>query len=312
MLLTNKKIFYIFCFMNILVTNNTFGHIGGSETYAYTFIEELKKRNFNVDAMPGMTINGKIGEMVRGLGVDINPQPKHNNYDAVLGSHTSTMIKVKHLSCPIVQTCHGVYVEPEQPSPYANIYVSISDEVKNHLKNKGYESTIIYNGVNLDRFKPTKKINKELKVVLSLSQSQSLNNTLKRVCDSLGLQFKYRNKYSNPIFNIENEINEADLVVTLGRGAYESMACGRPVLVLDQRPYVSKSPIGDGMVTIDNINELMKYNCSGRLTNTVYSDQMIINEFKKYDHTIGEFLRVFAERELDIKKQVDKYLNLIL
>lgn len=297
--------------MNILVTNNTFGHIGGSETYAYTFIEELIRRGFNVDALPGHNVNGKIGDMVRGLGVDITPNPKHDNYDMVLGSHTSTMVKVKNLTCPIVQTCHGVYVSPEQPSPYANIHVSISEEVKNHLQQKGYESTIIYNGVNLERFKPIRKINKELKVVLSLSQHQPMNNVLKRVCDRLGLQFKYRNKFSNPIFNIENEINEADLVVTLGRGAYEAMACARSVLVLDQRPYVPKPPIGDGMVTIDNINDLMKYNCSGRLTNEVYDEQKILNELKKYDYTVGDFLRDFAERELDIKKQVDKYLNLI-
>ena len=38
------------------------------------------------------------------------------------------------------------------------------------------------------------------------------------------------NKYTNPVWKIEELMRESDLVVSLGRGAYEAMACGCPVV----------------------------------------------------------------------------------
>lgn len=297
--------------MNILVTVNSLSNYGGSESFTFTMVEELIRKNHKVDLVISDTNKGVYYKKVKSLGVRISQSPIKKKYDVVMGSHYNVINKVKHLKCPIIQTSHGKIINLEQPNPNADFYVSISKEVKDHLSQLGYVSTIIYNGINLERFKPTKPINRRLKNVLSLSQSFLLNNTLKSICNRLNVNFRYRDKFENPIFNIEDEINEADLVITLGRGAYEAMACGRPVLVLDDRVYVRKGIIGDGMITPDNIGDIMNFNCSGRFTNTVYSFQKILNEIKKYDYTTGDFLRDFAERELDIKKQVDKYLNLI-
>lgn len=297
--------------MNILVTVNSLSNFGGSESFTFTMVEELIRRKHKVDVVVSDNVKGVFYHKIKSMGVRISQTPIKKKYDIVLGSHNNVIEKVKHLKCPIIQTSHGKIINLEQPTPVADYYVSISDEVKQYLTQNGYESTIIYNGINLERFKPNKPINKSLKNVLSLSQSFLLNNTLKSICNRLNVNFRYRDKFENPIFNIEDDINEADLVISLGRGAYEAMACGRPVLVLDDRIYVRQGIIGDGIITPDNIENIMKFNCSGRFTNTVYSYQKILNEIKKYDHTIGDFLRDFAERELDIKKQVDKYLNLI-
>lgn len=297
--------------MNILVTVNSLSNFGGSESFTFTMVEELIRRKHKVDVVVSDNVKGVFYHKIKSMGVRISQTPIKKKYDIVLGSHNNVIEKVKHLKCPIIQTSHGKIINLEQPTPVADYYVSISDEVKQYLTQNGYESTIIYNGINLERFKPNKPINKSLKNVLSLSQSFLLNNTLKSICNRLNVNFRYRDKFENPIFNIEDDINEADLVISLGRGAYEAMACGRPVLVLDDRIYVRQGIIGDGIITPDNIENIMKFNCSGRFTNTVYSYQKILNEIKKYDYTTGDFLRDFAERELDIKKQVDKYLNLI-
>ena len=43
--------------------------------------------------------------------------------------------------------------------------------------------------------------------------------------------------YGKEVFNIEDKINEADLVVGIGRSLLDAMSCGRPVVSFDDRIY---------------------------------------------------------------------------
>ena len=192
-----------------------------------------------------------------------------------------------------------------------NKYVAISEEVKNHLFSCGFNSIIIHNGVDCERFSPKKKINENVKKILSLTQSDYLNDMLKRVCTKMNIELICLNKFINPIFNVEDVINEVDLVISLGRGTFESMACGRNVIILDKRPYVDRPPIGDGIVTRENIDNYIKNNCSGRFTNKVFGEVEIEAEIQKYDYRLGEFCREYALENFNIKKQVNKYISLI-
>ena len=76
------------------------------------------------------------------------------------------------------------------------------------------------------------------------------------------LNFIAINKFENQVWEIEKAINDADLVIGLGRSAYEAMACGRPVVIYDHRPY-SKC-YADGYLKKECIEESLKMNCSGR------------------------------------------------
>lgn len=107
-------------------------------------------------------------------------------------------------------------------------------------------------------------MNKQLKNVLSLCQSETANEKLKLCCDKMGLNFIKANKFKNPSWDIASLINEADIVVGLGRSAYEAMSCGRPVVIFDDRPYFDS--VGDGYVK-GIIDKSIQFNCSGRLLN---------------------------------------------
>lgn len=295
--------------MKILVTNNTLSDLGGSETYAYALMLELQKRK-------GITVHGfsrKLGlisDRLERNGVKVINSVTEN-YNLILASHSSTIPFINHLRGFKIMTCHGIFPTEEQPVPKMDKYVSITEEVETHLKNRGYESKIIHNGIDCERFRPITKINKELKSILSLSHSEDLNDVLRKVCKDRGIKLICLNKHSNPIFDVENVINTVDLVISLGRGAYEAMACGRNVFVLDKRPYVNKPPLGDGIINSDNIYNFLKNNCSGRFSNTVYNENLINAELDKYDYRLSEFCREFALRELNIVHQTDKYLKLI-
>lgn len=297
--------------MKILVANHHMKQLGGSETFTYTLIGELVHTGHNVDLFtfhPGM-ISDKVEE---DFGVRINQVCiPYNFYDLVLASHNTT-IKYIYDSVNydfLIQTCHGIYPSLEQPSSHADKYVSISKEVHDYLfKSCGYESYVIWNGIDCKRFNPINPIRKKLKNILSLAQFDKANEKLTEASQILGVNFTIRNKFNNPIWNIEDEINKADLVVSLGRGAYEAMACGRAVLIYDSRNY--SKDYTDGMITPYNAAKVMENNCSGRSFRLSPSVDELVDEIKKYHFWFGDYLHTFALFNLNIKYQVKKYLNI--
>ena len=296
--------------MKILITNNTLDTIGGSETHAYALIKQLDIKH-NVTAYSKRL--GDIANILKNDMIEVTNKLSNNfnEYDLILASHTSTIPDLVHHNCTIVQTCHGIFTTLEQPTSLADKHVAISHEVQEHLIQEEYDSKLILNGIDCERFKPTTKLSKQLKTILSLSHSKPLNNILQGICDNRGIKLITRDKYTNPVFNIENEINKADLVITLGRGVYESMACGRNVMILDNRHYTGLGLIGDGMVTDQNIDKFILNNCSGRYSNKRFTPKDIENELDKYNYIQGQYNRDFAIRELNIINQANKYLELI-
>ncbi|HPJ95104.1 MAG TPA: glycosyltransferase [Deltaproteobacteria bacterium] len=93
-------------------------------------------------------------------------------------------------------------------------------------------------------------------------------------------------------------LNEADIVFTLGRGAIETMMCGKIPIIFDYQG-------GDGMVTPDNICELMTCNFSGRLYGKQYNVKEIINEIKRYNPENASILQKHAINLFDANQGVD-------
>lgn len=295
--------------MKILVGNNGLGLPGGSETYTYALIEELVKRGHTVTAV-GKQGPGLVSKKLEELGVKCFFTPISGHYDLVLLSHSSSINLTKNVTGFKVQTCHGIYPALEQPVHGMNAYVAISDEVYQHLKNKGFESTIIHNGINCDRYKPNVPINDKLKTVLSLAHSDPANKIIKEACKLANVNLIINNKFKEWKWEVDEIINKADLVISLGRGAYEAMASGRNVIIFDKRSYVDLPAIGDGIITLNNVNDYLKNNCSGRYSNKIYDVNSLVNELKQYNKQHGQDLRDYALNYLNIEKQVDIYLQL--
>ena len=288
--------------MNILVATNHLDTLGGSETFTYTLIEELKRRNeFFIEYFTFK--KGIVSEKIESeLGIQFMSL---NKYDLILANH-NTCIDFLYKKGFSIQTCHGIFPVLELPSNNANGYVSISLEVQNHLWNLGFPSKLINNGININRFNSINKINKELTTVLSLCQSVEANEFIENCCKSLKVNFIKVNKFVDSIWEMEKILNQADLVVGLGRSAYESMACGRPVIIFDKRPYFNS--VGDGYV-VNIVGLSLQNNCSGRYFLNKYNEDLFIDELKKYNCKDGEYLRKFVLKNLNIKDKVNEYLK---
>lgn len=275
--------------------------LGGSETYCFTVLEALKSLGHNVEYFTFK--KGYISSKIENdLGISFMSKSK---YDLILANHNTTVDQVYKKGFTI-QTCHGIYPSLEQPSLNANAYVSISQEVQDYLAKLGCPSILIHNSINLDRFKPITPINTKLKSILSLCHSSDANQFVKKICEELDINYRQAFKYKNPTWHIEDEINKVDMVVGLGRSAYEAMACGRPVIVYDNRRYFESC--GDGYVK-DILGLSLKNNCSGRYSNIKFDNDSFKTEIEKYNSNDSFFFRKFAEKELDVNKNIQKYFE---
>jgi glycosyltransferase involved in cell wall biosynthesis len=237
--------------VKILLTNHHLNTWGGSETWVLTVYHELKKCH-EVD----------VFTLIKGGGAsDIIPTiVPDSEYELILCNHNTCFEQVKHLG-PVTYVSHGTVPKLEQAPKGANRYVSVSEEVYLHtLREHGIKSEIILNPIDLDRFKSTRPP----QTFLSMCQGDEARQNVERLGRTIAAE-PDRAKRSQIL---PEDYNNADLVVSLGRGVYEGLACGRPVIVYDSRTY--NGGLYDGLVTEENFDKLLRFNCSGRATRRAY------------------------------------------
>lgn len=287
--------------MKILLTNNHLDNIGGSETSIYAMTKELERQGDDVDVF---TLTSAFTGIARKIKNNIVKKPK-KDYDLILVNHNTCYEAIKDLNGYKIFTSHGIYPPVEQPVKGFDRYIAITEEVGLTMRNKGFENNVILNGIDCERFKPLKEINKKPQKVLSLCQGGEANKNIKKVCEILGLELVIFQDLKERVFEIEKHINNADIVFTLGRGAYESMACGRDVIIYDSRGY--QESLADGRITKHNFNEVVKHNCSGRRYKKKFVKYDIIEEINRYKKSNGKDNRNIALSKLSIKDKVKEY-----
>jgi hypothetical protein len=284
--------------LRILLANNHLDNFAGSETWTYTMAKQFEKMGHEVSVYTRG--KGKVSEMLNTVEIP------EDEYDLLIINHNTCLRDLEHVKGYKIFTSHGIYPALEQPIEGADAYVAISPEVQGHLKRKGFESRLIYNGVDMERFAPVYPINHRLTKVLSLCKGDEANEIIKEACQYLDIEFSY----CEGKFDVENNINEADLVITLGRGAVEAMSCGRDVLIFDSRSYMKMGCVGDGIIRPDNVTHIMAHNYSGRAKNTNFDVYSLAREMKKYDSSKAELNRRHVKTFHDVAVAANRYLNL--
>lgn len=295
--------------MKILITNNRLGNVpGGSEWHAHELALALKRKGCQVDAYSGVL--GWFSNSLNLNGITVYSSPPEKEYDLIIASHLSTIQKIDRSKTrgKMIQICHGKYPALEQPSSIVDSHVSISEEVKSHLKDKGFDSVVIYNGVDHSKFTQ----GKEGSGVLSLCQGKYANKLISDACKLVGCDLTVMNKYEKYTYDLHEKIPDYKVVISLGRGAFEAMACNKSLIVADSRAYVSRSVVKcDGIASNENASELMKNNCSGRRYGREVSVSDMANLISSAISSENPNLRRFSESELNIDVQAEKYLNLL-
>ena len=276
--------------MRIVLSNHSLFRLGGSETWLKTMYDELSKKH-----------EVHVYTPIHQLWPWMSRFQPTLHYDLALVSHRNCLEYLREQNIDrIIHTSHGVIPAPEEPVDGADVYVSVSEEVQAHnLEHFGFESIVIRNPIDTATFTNLTPTNPTLEKVLFLSNyGWGVLETLE------SSDFDYmRIGGGERIEETWKWINWADLVVGLGRSVYESMSCGRNVIVFD---YMG----ADGLVTPENIWHYRKRNCSGRTHREMYTPEQFKVELGRYDQNLGPQLREYILEENNAVTIAAQYLSL--
>jgi len=283
--------------MKILLTNFTLGSLGGTQTWVQTMAKELAELGHRVYLFAGDN-NYSI------IATDYTKFDPEIEYDLALINHNTCLSALEGVKIKTrIFTSHGILPELEQPIAGADIYVGVSEEVVANLEKQGFPAHVIRNPIDLSVYVSNKVYThfpQPLRKVMYMSNYQGgVLDVIKGACDKLKLELSVYGK-NNPVRALD-AIHQADLVIGLGRTAYEAMACNKNVIVFDYNG-------ADGFATPETLLEFRKNNCSGRRYGIKLDVDGLVELLKKYDHRLQ--LRKYIEENNDSKKIVKQYLEL--
>jgi hypothetical protein len=290
--------------MNILMTNHSLEHVGGTEKWTYTMAKELASRGHEIDVctlMQGET-SGHMEEFAR-----IAKEPLREEYDFILANHPSTSFYLyqERVGGQKIYTAHGPSHRLETPIPGGDRYVAVSDEVRAVRLAEGYRFPweVITNGVDLDDFTPG---NKKPKHVLVACKNADAGNMAIEAAIRNGCTWDAVHYTAKPTWDMASLMRDADVVIGCGRTAIEGMASGANVLVFDFRSK-KHGPRTDGWVTQDNVDHLRQFNFSCR----GYGAECSLDTLTSLLGMIPDagWQRGWSEKNSDIRTKADEYLN---
>jgi hypothetical protein len=289
--------------LRILLANYYLHHRSGSELFTVDLARALTSRGHDVYihapylgepaqnlADEGFRVTGRLSDL---SDVDFDVAHVHHNVVAVA-------VRSAFPKLPMVLLLHGVLPELEQP-PSIDLGIAkvlcVSEEVQEHAQSRGAfraATEVVRNFVNAEYWRPTAPASSRLKHVLVLSNGYppEMRKIVEAACAAVRASVEHVGLPENPRQDVRPHISQADLVITLGRGALEAMAMERNVIVL--------GPCGgDGFVDEQSFFELRRRNFSGRTARIEFTPDTLADEMLRYDPRLGRPLRnlVLAENE---------------
>jgi hypothetical protein len=297
--------------MNILIilAHNRFT---GINTWAYTLTKELSSRGYIVDVeiddgyLEEFSFVDGYNDFVKKLKKVCNKVYVRDfvDYSKYHFSIISNNIHIdKPMSGKIIFVVHGTELPTFDVRNYTVDYkVGTSKTNYEYMKC----DKLIHNGIDMEEFSPEKWDPPNIKPKRALLLSRyGLSHNLYYACNVLGIELEHS------VFdtNIEGKIGLYDFVISHGRGAYEAMASGRPVLVYNSMFKDSEGKtLCDGWVKEETFRKILDRNSSGW---SFRYDVSTIEKFKKmiskYDYTDGDKNRRLVQNMLSSKNMGDKF-----
>ena len=302
--------------LNVLLTNHHLTDFTGSEVFTFTIADFLKKKGHRVTVL-SKYVDNSLRRYFNRIGVTVVQDIATligESFDVAHIHHNVMAMEVRRhfKDLPLVFLSHGVIPFLEQNPPVdigVSRYLAVSEEVHENLIQHGVDSNrleIFRNIVDSDKFSPRAALSAHpaRALILSNKLDPATERTIREACSRLdivatfaGMRFGVAHQDYLP-----EMINQADIVFTLGRGVIETMMCGRVPIVLDHRG-------GDGMVTPDNVEHLMKRNFSGRTHRRMYNTDELMREIARYEPSFGDSLRRMALDRFDADKNIGRLID---
>lgn len=286
--------------MRIITSSHTLDR-SGVPTYTLALYNELTRRGHNVLVYSPLSgaLAKKMNTVTDLKGIEAP--------DIILAQHKTCAIKLKNVfpNVPMILITHGIVPEQEQP-PRIDIdyYLPVNEQNAENLISQYIDPgkiKIIRDFIDTEEFRPVNPLAEDKPKVLFISNYKKWRawQDLTKACSILGLEFGAVGAPYGRSRNVAETINNADLVVTWGRGILEAMACGRPAISYNKR-------MGAGYITPEVYMENRIYNLGGIRSRYTFNLEELMGEIKKYNPEDGVVNRELIMKYHDGKKCVDQ------
>jgi len=272
--------------MKILLGNNSYDWMAGSETWMYTLGAELLRRGHQVTAYSPQL--GFMATKMEALGIgcvseiavekrlkSFDPMltEEEGGYDIIICAHyaITRYLHERLAGVPIIAVCHGVLhdgpqgeILPEHPVTEFAVdqYIAVSEEVQTLLKQRyDIDSLLLRNFFDLERFKKEGKLPDKPKTFLVNSNywgvDDDINKIIREVAQHYDARFLGIGANFSPCFEVEQIVGEADVVFGMGRSVQEAACMGKLAVVHGRWGT-------GGVITPESYPKLKLTNFSGR------------------------------------------------
>ncbi|HXV18852.1 MAG TPA: glycosyltransferase, partial [Candidatus Omnitrophota bacterium] len=274
--------------MKILLTNGRLARRGGTELYLKDVALGLQKRG-HMPFVYSPTL-GEIAKELRSAVIPVVDDLKKLSVvpDVIHGQHhMETMTALLHFGgVPAVYVCHG-WIPWEEGAPrFPRIlrYIAVDHACRERLLfEHGIPEDrikVLFNFVDLERFKPREPLPSRPKRALIFSNYASKNGyvpIVREACSQAGLTLdivgeQINNSSSEP----EKILGQYDLVFAKGRAAIEAVAVGTAVILCDM------GKVGP-MVTAAELDTLRPVNFGIRARQEPINKAALLREIGRYN-----------------------------
>lgn len=284
-----------------MLTNGRLVNIGGTETWTLTMANELMRQGHDVEVQTVL-----LGLFGKQFICPVSVLTEHRgSFDRILVNHLSCWdtIQDRYPNTPKAFTSHSAFLGIER-FPDTGDYRKVA--VTEEIAQGDPDVTIIRNPVDMHRFEATRHVSDVPERICYIANGQQLRAVpiIEEACNGLTVDVM-----DGTVSNVEDRINQADIVISFGRGALEAMACKRNVISADWRWYMDGFS-GAGMIEPHNFDRIKAYNFTGRNDPIQFTADRLSEELAKYDPARGSQLYPMLAAEYAAPVVVQKYLDL--
>lgn len=306
--------------LQILITNHTFAHRGGSELYARDTAIELQKRGHtpvgysaDVGAVAHELLAAKINVVDDLNKLTVPPDLIHGQ------QHMELMTALLHFpQVPAIQFIHNSSSWYEKPIRFPRIlrYVAVDHACRDLLLEHGIPEErirVLLNFVDLDRFRPRRQslspTPRRALLFSNYASEETHLGAVREACTRAQIPLDVVGSMSRTAtIEPENILGNYDLVFAKGRSALEAMAIGAAVVLCD---YEGSGP----MVNTRNFSALRPLNFGRRTLKGPLDPETILEEIRRYDAEeslgVSELVRTSAGHEPVIDELIRLYEDVV-
>ena len=301
--------------MRIVVSFLQMVGFGGTETYVLTVAGELQRLGHDVVVHAPET--GPCAEFARahGIPVEAHEADLPAACDAVFAQDAITAYRMapRYPDAARVFVAHSTSYPVQSPPQLEDVcqaVVVMNDRVRRRTEELAWHPRIArlrqpidlqrfcFRALNLEQRRPPRVL------LLSNYTQGTRSRMIERACAMAGLEFRHSGRTALPTPTPEQEIAQAEVVISLGRGALEAMASGRAAYVLGDAG-------GDGWVTADTYPALEADGFSGRALGQAIGLERLADDLTGWREEMGEVGRDLACTHHDVTDHAEALLELV-